>query len=118
MTTALIQRTVVAAFVAALVAACGPGSGRKNAAPVEPSAKAEGPAAAILAPVPPMGFNTWNKFGCDVDETLIRQTADAMVETGMLDAGYRYLVIDDCWRPKGCQPSGLLFTRKRVKSRP
>ncbi|MCK7541125.1 MAG: alpha-galactosidase [Marinilabiliales bacterium] len=45
-----------------------------------------------------MGFNTWNKFGCNVDEKLIRETADAMVETGMRDAGYRYLVIDDCWQ--------------------
>ena len=47
---------------------------------------------------PPMGFNTWNRFGCDVSESLIRETADAMVESGMRDAGYRYVVIDDCWQ--------------------
>jgi len=51
-----------------------------------------------LALTPPMGWNSWNKFGCNVDERLIRETADAMVSQGMLEAGYRYLVIDDCWQ--------------------
>jgi alpha-galactosidase len=51
-----------------------------------------------LAPTPPMGWNSWNKFGCDVSETLIMKMADAMVESGMRDAGYEYLVIDDCWQ--------------------
>src|SRR5215213_11216832 len=50
-----------------------------------------------LAQTPPMGWNSWNKFGCNVDESLIRQTADAMVASGMKDAGYLYLNIDDCW---------------------
>lgn len=50
-----------------------------------------------LALTPPMGWNSWNKFGCDVTETLIRETADAMVSSGMKDAGYQYIVIDDCW---------------------
>lgn len=53
-----------------------------------------------LALTPPMGWNSWNKFGCDVNEQLIRQTADAMVASGMKDAGYRYIVIDDCWHGK------------------
>ena len=48
-----------------------------------------------LALTPPMGWNSWNKFGCDVDEKLIRETADAMVASGMKDAGYKYVVIDD-----------------------
>jgi alpha-galactosidase len=51
-----------------------------------------------LARTPPMGWNTWNKFACDVSEQLIEETADAMVSSGMKDAGYRYLVIDDCWQ--------------------
>lgn len=51
-----------------------------------------------LAPTPPMGWNSWNRFGCDVSETLIRETADAMVSSGMRDAGYEYVVIDDCWQ--------------------
>jgi alpha-galactosidase len=50
-----------------------------------------------LAMTPPMGWNTWNKFACNVDEKLIRQTADAIVSSGLKDAGYSYVVIDDCW---------------------
>lgn len=50
-----------------------------------------------LALTPPMGWNSWNKFACDVDEKMIREIADAMVASGMKDAGYRYIVIDDCW---------------------
>ena len=50
-----------------------------------------------LAMTPPMGWNSWNKFQCNVDEKLIRSTADAMASSGMRDAGYQYLVIDDCW---------------------
>ena len=50
-----------------------------------------------LAQTPPMGWNSWNKFGCNVNEALIRETADAMVSTGMKDAGYLYVNIDDCW---------------------
>ncbi len=51
-----------------------------------------------LAATPPMGWNSWNKFGCNVNEEIIRQMADAMVSSGMKDAGYQYIVIDDCWQ--------------------
>jgi alpha-galactosidase len=51
-----------------------------------------------LARTPPMGWNSWNRFQCDVSDALVRQTADAMVSSGMRDAGYRYVVIDDCWQ--------------------
>ena len=51
-----------------------------------------------LASTPPMGWNSWNKFGCNVSEDLVRQMADAMVKSGMKDAGYQYIVIDDCWQ--------------------
>jgi len=50
-----------------------------------------------LAPTPPMGWNSWNTFGCDINEQLIRDTADALVASGMRDAGYEYVNIDDCW---------------------
>lgn len=50
-----------------------------------------------LAETPPMGWNSWNTFGCNIDEALIRETADAMVASGMRDAGYVYVNIDDCW---------------------
>ena len=50
-----------------------------------------------LALTPPMGWNSWNKFACDLNEQTVRDTADAMVATGMRDSGYQYVVIDDCW---------------------
>ena len=49
---------------------------------------------------PPMGWNSWNTFGKDINEQLIFDTADKMVETGLLEKGYEYLVIDDCWSLK------------------
>ncbi len=51
-----------------------------------------------LARTPPMGWNSWNKFGCKVSEDMIRGMADGMVKSGMKDAGYQYVVIDDCWQ--------------------
>src|ERR1017187_10120719 len=51
-----------------------------------------------LTLTPPMGWNTWNKFGCNVSDELGRGMADAMVKSGMKDAGYQYVVIDDCWQ--------------------
>jgi alpha-galactosidase len=53
-----------------------------------------------LALTPPMGWNSWNKFACDITEETVRKTADAMVSSGMRDAGYEYVVIDDCWHGK------------------
>lgn len=50
-----------------------------------------------LADTPPMGWSSWNKFACDINEAIIRDIADKMVETGLRDAGYIYLNIDDCW---------------------
>jgi len=50
-----------------------------------------------LALTPPMGWNSWNKFACNVDEKMIKEIADAMVATGMKAAGYTYINIDDCW---------------------
>jgi alpha-galactosidase len=50
-----------------------------------------------LAKTPPMGFNDWNAFGCNVSEQLIKQTADYFVSSGLKAAGYKYVNIDDCW---------------------
>ncbi len=50
-----------------------------------------------LAPTPPMGWNSWNTFQTHITEDLIKHTADVMVESGMKDAGYTYLVLDDGW---------------------
>jgi len=54
--------------------------------------KAEG-----LALTPPMGWNSWNHHACNIDETLIKRTADAIVSSGLRDAGYVYVNLDDCW---------------------
>jgi alpha-galactosidase len=60
------------------------------------------PAAALasdeLARTPPMGWNSWNAFHCEVSEARVRAAADALVASGMRDAGYRYVVVDDCWQ--------------------
>jgi alpha-galactosidase len=51
-----------------------------------------------LAQTPPMGWNSWNKFACNVNEELIKSVADAIATNGMKEAGYQYVVIDDCWQ--------------------
>ncbi|MBR5858941.1 MAG: glycoside hydrolase family 27 protein, partial [Clostridia bacterium] len=51
----------------------------------------------MIVRTPPMGWNSWNTFGRNIDEKLIMETADAFIENGLLEAGYNYLVIDDCW---------------------
>jgi len=61
-----------------------------------------------LALTPPMGWNTWNTFAGDCNEVLVRQTADAMVANGMRDAGYVYIVVDDCWAKKERDADGNL----------
>jgi alpha-galactosidase len=53
-----------------------------------------------LASTPPMGWNSWNHFTCNVSEKLIKEIADSMVSSGMKDAGYVYINIDDCWHGK------------------
>ncbi|GMG98942.1 hypothetical protein Nepgr_000782 [Nepenthes gracilis] len=50
-----------------------------------------------LALTPPMGWNSWNHFACNVSEKTIRETADALVSTGLSKLGYKYVNIDDCW---------------------
>jgi len=69
-----------------------------------------------LAQTPPMGWNSWNKFGCDVTETLIKQMADAMVSSGMRDAGYQYIVIDDCWQVSRDSSGNIVADPKRFPS--
>ena len=56
-----------------------------------------------LAPTPPMGWNSWCRYGTGINETLIKQVADAMVDSGMRDAGYVYLCLDDGWQARGAK---------------
>ena len=62
----------------------------------------------MIVKTPPMGWNSWNTFGPNINDELIRTTADAMVENGLLEAGYNYLVIDDCWSLKERDENGKL----------
>lgn len=57
---------------------------------------------------PPMGWNSWNTFAEKIDENMIKETADKMVSEGLLDAGYEYLVIDDCWSLPNRDENGRL----------
>jgi alpha-galactosidase len=76
---------LAAAAAAAAVLVTAPAHQPADAAPGSP------------AVTPPLGWNSWNTFGCDINEALIRQAADAMVSSGMRAAGYQYVVVDDCW---------------------
>lgn len=63
-----------------------------------------------LAPSPPMGWNSWNFFGKeDINENVVREVIDAMVESGLKDAGYEYVIIDGGWRDVKLGPNGELL---------
>ena len=51
-----------------------------------------------LGSVPQMGWNSWNKFRCNINEDVIRQTADQLVDLKLSNLGYEYINIDDCWQ--------------------
>jgi alpha-galactosidase len=62
-----------------------------------------------LALTPPMGWNSYNTFGCDPNEQLMKGIADAMVATGLRDAGYTYINIDDGWMAPERDKDGNLY---------
>ena len=61
-----------------------------------------------LAMTPPMGWNSWNTFETNIDEKLVKETADIMVSSGMAAAGYNYIVLDDGWMTKERDTNGDL----------
>ena len=65
-----------------------------------------------LAKTPPMGWNSWNTFGWNINEDLIKEIADKFIELGLKDAGYEYVVIDDCWSEKERDENGRLVPDK------
>ncbi|MDN3357740.1 NPCBM/NEW2 domain-containing protein [Actinomadura sp. DC4] len=85
----------IGAAVVAVLAPASPASARHHHQP---------PPAAT----PPMGWNDWYTFSCDVNEQLVEQTADAMVASGMREAGYRYVNLDDCWAASTRDADGRL----------
>ena len=66
-----------------------------------------------FAMTPPMGWNSWNAFEKEIDEEKIRAIADAMVSSGMREAGYTYLVLDDAWMAKKRDKDGRLVADPR-----
>ena len=69
-----------------------------------------------LAPVPPMGWASWNHFFCDYDEKTIREQADALVSSGMRDAGYKYVVIQECIARERDAQGSLIIDKARFPS--
>lgn len=69
-----------------------------------------------LGQTPPLGWNSWNTFACDVNEKLIREMADAMVTSGMKDAGYEYINIDDCWHGQRDADGNIQVDEERFPS--
>ncbi|XP_054792802.1 alpha-galactosidase 1-like isoform X1 [Prosopis cineraria] len=65
-----------------------------------------------LGVTPPMGWNSWNHFACQIDEKVIRETADALVATGLSKLGYTYVNIDDCWAESSRDGKGNLVAKK------
>ncbi|XP_057475133.1 alpha-galactosidase 3-like isoform X2 [Actinidia eriantha] len=61
-----------------------------------------------LASTPQMGWNSWNFFACDINEAVIKETADALVATGLADLGYVFVNIDDCWSAQQRNSKGQL----------
>ncbi len=55
-----------------------------------------------------MGWNSWNTFGCGITEQIVRAQADALVSSGLRDAGYKYVIVDDCWAAPQRDASGRL----------
>jgi len=66
-----------------------------------------------LALTPPMGWMSWNLFGCDINEDKIKALAEAMVTSGLRDAGYQHVAIDDCWAYKRAADGTILPEEKR-----
>jgi alpha-galactosidase len=70
----------------------------------------------LLAPTPPMGWNSWNKFACNINEEIVRRQADAMAASGLKAAGYQYIVIDDCWQKERDADGNIVADASRFPS--
>lgn len=70
----------------------------------------------LLAPTPPMGWMTWNYFGEDINEQVLREMADAMVASGMAKSGYKYLMIDDGWQGGRDKKNNIIPDPKKFPS--
>jgi alpha-galactosidase len=103
-TLGLASWSLVGLGLSVALAGCG-GGGNSTPPDTDVDTDLPIPLAQGTAPTPPMGWNSWNTFNCNVSEKLIQQIADAMVDTGMQAAGYQFVNIDDCWSTK--DPTGV-----------
>ncbi|MBO0867903.1 MAG: NPCBM/NEW2 domain-containing protein [Micromonosporaceae bacterium] len=93
--------SLVAVVVAALCSAAPAGAAGPQDTPAPPPYNG-------LATTPPLGWNDWYAFQCNINEQLIEQTADAIVSSGMREAGYQYVNLDDCWMSHSRDADGNL----------
>ncbi len=99
-----LSRRALSAFLSFLILAL------THAISPQPSQAQATPA---VAATPPMGWNSWNKFGCNVSDKLIREIADAVVSTGMKDAGYQFVNVDDCWQVSRAADGSIVVDAER-----
>ena len=69
---------------------------------------APAPAPGIIAATPPMGYNSWNGLHCNIDENMMRKTAETLLSTGLAAYGFVFVNMDDCWQVRSC-------TRERAR---
>lgn len=99
--------TAVAACSAGLLTAPVPASAAPDPARAPGAPRTTGPYP-NLAPTPPMGWNNWSYYMCDINEKVVLDNARALVRTGLAQRGYRTLTVDDCWLSKKRGPKGEL----------
>jgi alpha-galactosidase len=108
----LLEALMLAVILAGLTGGCGtlsrPASAPTNTPPPSPTFTPMPLTWDDLALTPPMGWNGYNRFNCNIRESLIRETADAMVASGLRAAGYQYVNIDDCWMASERNADGSL----------
>lgn len=100
----LPRRWTCRMLVMALIALIVPAAAALPAA-ARPVPASAAPASPVTLPLPPMGWNDWNHFGCGITQQIVEQTADALVRTGLRDDGYRYVNVDDCWGRPAVTPA-------------
>ncbi|KAI8927199.1 glycoside hydrolase superfamily [Entophlyctis helioformis] len=69
-----------------------------------------------LGLTPAMGWNSWNLYACDISETIVKSIVEALLETGLADAGYKYVNIDDCWQIGRDENNKILVDQDRFPS--
>ncbi|MGC4933753.1 glycoside hydrolase family 27 protein [Gordonia sp. DT30] len=99
----VLRGLLVLVALTALVLGCAPNTADNNA-----RIGGNPPAISGLPATPPMGWNSWNTFGCNITEQIVRAQADALVSTGLAAKGYRYVVVDDCWSAPTRDGAGAL----------